>query len=165
MLASTSTLAGPRRAILVTATLAALGLGLVACDDPNDPDARDDSCDDGSAPTCELVPPECDATEILAYQNQCFVCVNPATCAAWGDAGCTMDQECALDELCDACASSSCPACDDCVAACAPHDCATGEMVTCRALRPDCGPGAVAVVSNGCWQCVGLDDCAPIAIP
>ena len=42
--------------------------------------ARNDSCDDGTEPTCLLPEPQCEEDEILAYQANCYVCVNPATC-------------------------------------------------------------------------------------
>ncbi|MBN2716166.1 MAG: hypothetical protein JXX14_09955 [Deltaproteobacteria bacterium] len=43
---------------------------------------RDDRCDDGTTPNCRMVPPVCDpATQILAYRNSCYQCVNADTCA------------------------------------------------------------------------------------
>ena len=58
-------------------------------------DDRDQSCDDGTQPTCEMVPPDCAEWEILAYQGDCYVCVDPATCEPWGSQGCTGDGDCA----------------------------------------------------------------------
>ena len=61
---------------------------------------RDPSCDDGSEPTCEMVPPECEEWEILAHVNDCYLCVNPDTCAPWGEAGCARDADCSAEEYC-----------------------------------------------------------------
>ena len=82
--------------------------------------ARDPSCDDGTVPICPIIPPLCDEWEILAHQHGCFVCVNPATCLPWGTPECERDDDCPRGFVCNDCASSSCPFCDDCVAACTP---------------------------------------------
>ncbi len=79
---------------------------------------RDTHCDDGTTPACRMVIPQCSEYEILAYQDNCYACVNPATCAPWGEPGCESDKECATGETCDMCGTSSCPMCEDCVAAC-----------------------------------------------
>jgi hypothetical protein len=98
---------------------------LIRLDVPMDEDyltaiiSRYDHCDDGSEPTCEMPAPDCDSFEIVAYQNDCYVCVNSATCKPWGEPGCETDEDCALLGLvCDPCATSSCPECDDCLSAC-----------------------------------------------
>jgi len=79
---------------------------------------RDTSCDDGKPVICQvIVPIECGEFEILAAQNGCWVCVNPRTCLPWGQAQCEDDKDCASG-YCDFCGTSSCPVCDDCVAAC-----------------------------------------------
>jgi len=83
-------------------------------------ECRDTSCDDGTIPLCLMIPPVCTEYEILAYQNHCYVCVNPATCRPWGEPGCLEDSDCQPDEYCDLCGTSSCPFCDDCVPACLP---------------------------------------------
>lgn len=67
---------------------------------------------------------------------------------------CELDGECGLDQWCDGCARGSCPFCADCVQACAPSRCATGEHPTCRAVRPECGASGTAIVVDGCWVCV-----------
>ncbi len=78
-------------------------------------------CDDGTFPQCDIVVPECDPTsELLAYQNNCYNCVNPVSCKPWGASGCESDDDCARDEFCDSCRTSSCPACDDCIGVCWP---------------------------------------------
>lgn len=79
---------------------------------------RDTHCDDGTQPTCRMPEPTCLEHEVLAYQNNCYVCVNSVTCLPWGQANCQVDENCAEGEYCDMCATSSCPMCDDCVAAC-----------------------------------------------
>lgn len=122
---------------------------------------RDTSCDDGTVPICLMVPPVCTEWEILAYQDQCYRCVNPATCRPWGEPGCEHDAECPPAEHCNPCGTSSCPYCDDCVPACRPHDCRTEEVAVCRMVRPDCENGQVAVIRGGCWVCVDLQTCEP----
>lgn len=37
-------------------------------------------CDDGTEILCDETPPTCPFGEILAYQHNCFQCVNPLTC-------------------------------------------------------------------------------------
>lgn len=81
-------------------------------------EARDTHCDDGTTLACKMMVPTCAEYEILAYQNSCYVCVNPVTCLPWGQANCKTDDNCAPEEYCNMCATSSCPFCDDCVAAC-----------------------------------------------
>ncbi len=121
---------------------------------------RDLRCDDGDALVCNQEPPTCQDFEILSIQSGCFECVNPETCRPWGEAQCRRDAECPNDARCDECASSSCPNCEDCVPACAPHACETAEAA-CDEARPECDQG-VAVVRDGCWVCVSLDTCEPI---
>ncbi|MDA8142080.1 MAG: Kazal-type serine protease inhibitor [Desulfobacteraceae bacterium] len=82
---------------------------------------RDESCDDGTAPLCDRVIPACSDYEILAYQNNCYRCVNPATCLPWGQANCKVDGDCPQGHACVPCGTSSCPFCEDCVAACVPR--------------------------------------------
>ncbi|MBW2702011.1 MAG: hypothetical protein JRF33_14435 [Deltaproteobacteria bacterium] len=124
---------------------------------------RDSSCDDGSVPICEMVPPVCEDWEILAYQNQCYACVNPATCKPWGVPGCGADMQCDFDEYCDFCASSSCPGCDDCIAGCVEHACGGDDPMTLMCMMPrlSCNHGQTAIIRNGCWLCVGLHTCQP----
>lgn len=79
---------------------------------------HDGRCDDGSTTLCRRPTPICNEDEILAYQNECFRCVNPATCLPWGEAGCKEDGDCEENEVCDPCGTSSCSMCEDCVPAC-----------------------------------------------
>jgi hypothetical protein len=122
---------------------------------------RDSSCDDGTQPMCPMAMPMCEQWEILAYQNHCFSCVNPATCLPWSQDACESDRECPVEERCDGCGSSSCPSCRDCVAACVAHGCHTEEIAFCNTPRTACADGEVSVVRDGCWQCVSLDTCEP----
>lgn len=78
------------------------------------------SCDDGSFLECDMIEPECEEGSVSAVIRGCWECVNPLTCLAWGEPGCATDRDCADDEVCDDCATSSCPFCEDCVAACIP---------------------------------------------
>lgn len=79
---------------------------------------RDTHCDDGTIPACRMPMPECEDYEILAYQENCYACVNPATCLLWGEPNCKTDEDCPDKQTCDMCGSSSCPSCENCVAAC-----------------------------------------------
>lgn len=78
-------------------------------------------CDDGSEVLCDMVEPRCDAFEVVAVIEGCYQCVNPSTCAPWGVAGCESDRDCPRGQVCDECASGSCPFCEDCVAGCVPR--------------------------------------------
>jgi len=120
---------------------------------------RDTRCDDGTDPLCPMPEPTCGAGEVAAVQGSCWQCVNARTCRPWGEAGCADDMGCSPTERCDTCATSSCAACDDCVAACVEHGCPTETTLTCRCARPTCDPGFVAVIQEGCWVCVDLATC------
>ncbi len=41
---------------------------------------RDNHCDDGTVPLCDMMPPVCLNGQILAYKNSCYECVDPNTC-------------------------------------------------------------------------------------
>ncbi len=59
----------------------AAGRGVsVASEDECQEPPRDTHCDDGTIPLCEMIPPVCKDGEILAYQNNCYRCVDPVTC-------------------------------------------------------------------------------------
>jgi hypothetical protein len=76
-------------------------------------------CDHSAEPLCDMAPPECDPDyEILAWQDDCYVCVNRKTCLPWGVPNCETDDDCGPDEGCIPCGTSSCPTCNDCVKAC-----------------------------------------------
>lgn len=118
-------------------------------------------CDDGRPVTCASPTPECEPFERLAARDGCWICVNPATCRPWGVDGCGDDGACGPSEICDPCATSSCPECDDCVGGCLAHGCESEETITCRCVRPDCGDERIAVVRDGCWVCVDRETCEP----
>ena len=124
---------------------------------------RDEHCDDGTEPLCEMIPPVCNEFEILAYQNNCYRCVNPATCHPWGrDPGCARDADCPAEQYCYECGTSSCPMCEDCVAACTLHWCPTEQQAACDMARPDCPAGQVSVIRQGCWVCTDRAACEPV---
>ena len=80
---------------------------------------RNSYCDDGTIPMCDMVEPDCEEPfEILAWQDDCYRCVNPATCHPWGVSDCETDSDCSSGAVCEHCGTSSCPTCDDCVTAC-----------------------------------------------
>ncbi|MBU1221011.1 hypothetical protein KKF34_19975 [Myxococcota bacterium] len=126
----------------------------------------DEDCNDGTEALCNMIQPECGADEILAVQNNCWVCANPATCMPWGETdGCSSDADCRVEDYCNPCASSSCPTCEDCIAACTPHDCITEYILYCDEERPDCEEGYVPIIYEGCWTCADLegnDFCVPM---
>ncbi|RME25261.1 MAG: hypothetical protein D6806_08145 [Deltaproteobacteria bacterium] len=121
---------------------------------------RDTSCDDGNTLSCGDAQPQCAHWEIPAIVDGCWLCVNPDTCRPWSEPGCTTDAQCSPEQRCDDCARGSCPECEDCVADCVPHGCATEPQADCKLPRPECGEGQVAVVEKGCWVCVDLGTCA-----
>jgi len=144
-------------------TLTCLSLLCCSCDG-GEPTAnnqgRDDHCDDGTSPICDMSEPRCDAGLILAWQDACYVCVDPGTCLPPVADTCDVDADCGLDQYCDHCGASSCPGCTDCLRACSENPCATGLEPACLSIRPECGPGFTAVVDGTCWRCASLDDCA-----
>ena len=52
-----------------------------------------------------------------------------------------------------------------CVAACVPHNCPTETDLMCYCARPECGPDGTAIIENGCYICVYLNDCTPMPDP
>ncbi len=120
----------------------------------------------------------CDAILGVAFDGESCVYLSGCSCvgdhcpyvhdsveacesANWncGITTCMADKDCAVSDYCDECATSSCPGCEDCVGACVPHSCLTEPAPTCRAERPDCADGEVAVVRDGCWECTELARC------
>ena len=120
---------------------------------------RDTSCDDGSEPLCDRIPPRCDDSELFAVQGSCYTCVNPATCAPWGESTCRSNADCGFDTWCNPCGTSSCPGCDDCVAACVPHGCETESVLFCRCPAPDCTDSEQLTAIDGCWACTDIATC------
>lgn len=137
--------------------------GCYLCVRPDTCQVADPSpCSDGSTLDCEMSPPDCTDFESLALIAGCWECVDPATCRPWGEPGCQGDISCPMDTYCDPCVSSSCPECEDCVADCVPHQCNTGEVISCPEAQPECGPQTVAVGRDGCWECVDATTCQPV---
>jgi hypothetical protein len=111
-----------------------------------------------------------------------FVCHQPTGaclvgCVPGGEAACP------TDFTCDPCATSSCPACEDCVAACVPAngaaictkhaDCPTTDwcVFSASACAKRCGTGVPSeVCTEGvCQQCYtsscpGCDDCLSVCV-
>jgi len=124
---------------------------------PVDP-VHDPRCDDGSEPLCDLVPPVCAEGELLAWQDSCYRCVDPETCAPAGPTRCRSNADCAADEVCDPCGTSSCPVCDDCVPACVPWDPGAPDCSEFRGFQ--CGPDFTCHdgVVQGSWHEHVFDD-------
>jgi len=120
---------------------------------------RDRRCDDGTELRCDELQPRCGEFDILAIREGCWVCANPATCRPWGEPGCDGDMACGPSEWCDPCGTSGCPLCENCVAACRPHGCASEADLMCWCARPECGDRGVAVIRDGCWICVDAETC------
>ncbi len=131
---------------------------------PGDAGGRDLGCDDGSPLECEAEMPACGEQEVAAVVGGCWLCVNVGTCRPWGEPGCATDVDCGAEDWCNACATGSCPFCDDCVSGCVPHGCETEAEPACDAVRPDCGDGEVSVLDGGCWSCVLMTTCSPPAM-
>jgi len=151
-------------------------LVLAACNVTFEPVAggRDTSCDDGTSPSCEMVEPLCEAPLILAYQSGCYRCVDPQTCEVPvvnnvnntnNGTLCIGDVDCPASQWCNECGAASCPGCTDCVAVCQDHDCQTQAEATCDMVRPECGADGVAVITDGCWECVNRQNCEPLIGP
>lgn len=119
-------------------------------------------CETEREASCRMLRPTCGEREISVVRDGCWVCVNERTCeapASTGPTRCRGDAACAAGEYCDACGSSSCPECDDCIATCAPHLCDSESTLTCRCAQPECGEDGVAVIREGCWVCVDVRTC------
>ncbi len=142
------------------------GIWTCPCDPDEDPSCSPhclpNPCHDGSDPICPSPPPGCTEYEVLTVRGGCWACLNIETCMPWGEPGCAGDSDCVPAMYCDDCASSSCPGCEDCVAGCLEHGCPTEDEALCDMMRPDCGPGGVGVVRDGCWVCVDMATCEVI---
>ena len=118
-------------------------------------------CDDGTQVLCLMIPPVCGPYEILAIQNSCWSCVNPATCKPWGVPGCENEQDCPNGEECDPCGTSSCAFCDDCIPACT-RSCVPQEEI-CDGADNDCDrfidEGGVCEDSDDDWIINSQDNC------
>lgn len=116
-------------------------------------------CDDGSVLSCFVEMPLCESGSVPAVIDGCWLCVSEDTCV-FGPDPCSSDADCSSAEYCDGCATSSCPECEDCVAGCVPHGCPSEPTAFCNMIRPECGAGEVAIVTEGCWECVDMTTCS-----
>jgi len=123
------------------------------------------ACDDETEAICAMLPPACPSGQIVAVQGGCYECVDPGTCTPVEavETPCEHISECPRGSYCDECGTSSCPACDDCIAICLPYAtaCDDDSTLVCRALRPTCGEGEVSAVIQGCWACLDERTCEP----
>ena len=121
-------------------------------------------CESESNALCEEDPPKCEEGLILIVQNECWECVEPPSCEPPSlmspPRTCETSLDCLPGEVCDECAASSCPGCDDCIPLCS-RWCESEVVPVCNALRPDCAEGFVAIVYNDCWECVTQNSCEP----
>lgn len=115
-------------------------------------------CGDGSELECDQMMPLCETGSTPAIRFGCWECILDELCPE-NIVFCGANEACAPNEMCVECATSSCPLCTDCVAACLPHGCASEEVILCNALRPDCGAGEVSIARDGCWLCVDQRTC------
>lgn len=122
---------------------------------------RSKECDDGTELKCNMtLPPECEGSDILAIQDECWICVDPRTCKPGDGAACFGDRDCEPTEWCDPCGQSdSCPSCGVCEPTCTKHGCETELEAICDRARPDCGESKTSVIRDGCWVCVNLKTC------
>lgn len=92
-------------------------------------------------------------------------------------------EPCAAGLVCDGCATSSCPMCDDCVAACVPaapgacdhhDDCAQGEVCVyssgtcapaCDSAMPSCPTPDLVCADCVTSSCPGCEDCVSACLP
>ncbi len=104
-------------------------------------DCRDDHCDDGTEPLCEIMPPTCNPGEILAYYNNCYACVNPVTCKPIPER-CRSNEECGEGFICT-------------------------EEGVCKAIEPECRVDAdcpelpLPINCEGHWECQN-SVCTPV---
>lgn len=102
---------------------------------------------------CLAIRPTCEEGSVAIARGGCWQCVEIATCDRFGNP-CTSDDECPAGGWC------GCPGDLDCfVDTCIETDCMTELWPTCRLARPDCGDNGVAIVIDGCWECVDRDTC------
>lgn len=120
-------------------------------------------------------PVSCTAHDDCA--NLGMVCIfSTGTCAPACDGGFCSD--CGPGSLCDGCATSSCPACADCMAACVPiqpdrcdvtDPCPVGEQCDWGSsyCQPPCAPDGSCPVGHSCvfcatGSCCGCEDCVDL---
>ena len=67
---------------------------------------------------------------------------------------CYDDEACGEGSWCDPAATTSCDGCRDRVSACRPLNCTGEAELLCDCAKPECGRYDVAIIVEGCWQCV-----------
>ena len=72
------------------------------------------------------------------------------------------DDTCALGEVCDECGSSSCPECDDCVAACVPPRAGLTPIVSDACGTCAAGTHCYDCATSSCAEC---EDCVAGCVP
>lgn len=74
---------------------------------------------------------------------------------------CYDDDACGEGSWCDPAATTSCDGCRDRVSACRPLNCTGEAELLCDCAKPECGRYDVAIIVDGCWQCVDGVTCGP----
>lgn len=67
---------------------------------------------------------------------------------------CYDDEACGEGNWCDPAATTSCDGCSDSVSACRPVNCTGETELLCDCVKPECGRYGMAIIVNGCWECV-----------
>ena len=67
---------------------------------------------------------------------------------------CYDDEACGEGSWCDPAATTSCDGCRDRVSACRPLNCTGEAELLCDCVKPECGRYGMAIIVNGCWECV-----------
>ena len=125
-------------------------------------------CESEAVAECEIERPTCTEGEVSIIREGCWLCVDQNTCEpriAETEPNCSSDQDCAVGQYCNQCATASCPVCEDCVGLCQDSPCQSEEVAECDRVRPRCDEGLVSVIREGCWQCVDQIACEPSLIP
>jgi eight-cysteine-cluster-containing protein len=151
-------------------------------------DAVDPECNaDGSRLMCRRAPPDCPAGTVPEVRDGCYT----NACVAWdacgvvgpppGFCGGIAGFACAAGEVCVDDPTDDCDPANggaDCIGLCVPAACpdtdgdgacdaddstcnADGSLLMCRRVAPDCMPGTVPEVRNGCYTdvCLTWDAC------
>jgi hypothetical protein len=111
--------------------------------------AHDPRCDDGTTPTCDKMPPICSEIEILAYVNNCYICVNRQF-ANRGRARLQGGRRLRSLQTLRQLRSVLCPICLDCVPR-ASRTVAHGRKDGLQPNTSACEAGQTAIVKDGCW--------------
>lgn len=122
------------------------------------------SCESEEVAVCEIEPPSCESGTVLIIQDGCWLCVDQSSCEAMSVepplTTCGTNNDCPFGSICDPCAGSSCPECDDCVSACR-SVCDSEEEALCNTVQPECDDSQVLIVKDRCWLCVDPNTCEP----